>query len=249
MAQRGKTKLRDLGRRKSKEQISKRVRKATEIGQRRQYDDLRLKAKRANERMRQLEKAGLESPAYQAIQARLEILGKSRKGTRGRRFSESGRATYAEKEILNKILNEFLYEQTTSTVKGARDYYDEVWKSANENNKLAESGISRDDWFKFWENMPSDKKDRLYGSSQIVNIVQAYTIRRDEIRGMSKKERNALVKSGEMSRKDLNRFLDNKFTVEDIADEIRASKNLKNAYKRVGIKFTDVKKARTLGSL
>lgn len=249
MAKRRTTKLRNLGRRKSKTEIKRRVEKAMELGKRRQYDDLRLEAKRANERMRQLEKAGLDSPAYQAIQARLEILGKSRKGTRGRRFSESGRATYAEYEILKKILKEFLYEQTTSTVKGARNYYDEVWASANKNNNLADAGISRDEWFKFWENMPSDKKDRLYGSSQIVNIVQAYTIRRDEIRSMSDSERKELVKSGEISRKDLNRFLDNKFSVEDIADEIRASKNLKNAYKRVGISYKDVKKARVLGSL
>ena len=225
MGKRKATKLRDLGRRKSKSQIKSRIAKTRQVGKTRYDENLRLKAKRANERMRQLEKAGLESPAYQAIQARLEILGKTRKGTRGRRFSESGRATYQEREILNKILDEFLYGQTTSTVKGARDYYDSIWASANKNNKLDAAGISREDWFNFWENMPSDKKDRLYGSSQIVNIIQAYSI-----------------KSGKLEP-------ENKLSMEEIADAIQSSKDLKSAYKAVGLTYKDVSNVRRLGKL
>lgn len=183
------------------------------------YNELRLKEKAANERMRQLEKAGMQSPAYQAVQAKLEILGKSTKGSRGRRFSETGKATYNEMEILDKILNEFLYEQSTSTVKGAREYMDDVWNTANENNKLSDAGISRKDWLAFWESMP-DKKERLYGSTQNVAIIRAYS-----------------MKNGKLDD-------ENKMSMQEIADEIQASKNLKSAYASLGLSYKDVQSAR-----
>ena len=183
------------------------------------YKELRLKEKAANERMRQLEKLDMNSPAYQAVQAKLEILGKQTKGNRGRRFSETGKATYNEMEILNKILDEFLYEQKTSTVQGAKEYERDVWESANENNKLAEAGISRNDWLDFWASMP-DKKERLYGSNQIVAIVRAYS-----------------MKNGKLSDND-------KMSMQEIADEIQASKNLKSAYNQLGLTYKEVQSAR-----
>ena len=183
------------------------------------YKELRLKEKAANERMRQLEKAGIQSPAYQAVQAKLEVLGKQTKGNRGRRFSETGKATYNEMETLDKILNEFLYESKTSTLKGAREYQRDVWETANKNNQLAAAGISRDDWLKFWESMP-DKKDRLYGSSQIVAMVRAYSIKNGKLED------------------------DDKMTMQEIAEEIQASKNLKDAYKTIGITYKDAHSAR-----
>lgn len=183
------------------------------------YTDLRLKSKAANERMRQLEKRGIKSPAYQAVQAKLEIIGKQTKGSRGRRFSETGKATYNEMEILNKILNEFLYEDKTSTVSGAKEYFDDVWNSANKNNQLSEAGISRDEWLNFWESMP-DKKDRLYGSSQIVAMVRAYSMK------------NAKLED------------EDKLSMQEIADEIQASKNLKNAYNQLGLTYKEVSAAR-----
>ena len=192
--------------------------RASEHGNKRLYADLRLKEKAANERMRQLEKAGINSPAYQAIQAKLEVLGKRTKGDRGRRFSETGKATYNEKEILNKILDEFLgYE--TSTLAGAKKYNKEVWESANTNNKLADAGISRADWLKFWESMP-DRSERIYGSTQVVAIIRAYS-----------------MKNGKLDD-------ENKFTIEEIADEIQASKSLKAAYRALGLDESEVRAAR-----
>lgn len=183
------------------------------------YKELRLKEKAANERMRQLEKAGIKSPAYQAAQAKLEVLGKQTRGDRGRRFSETGKATYNEMEILNKILDDFLYGQKTSTVKGAKEYERDVWESANENNKLTDAGISRKDWLDFWASMP-DKKERLYGSNQIVAIVRAYS-----------------MKNGKLSDND-------KMSMQEIADEIQASKNLKSAYNQLGLSYKEVQSAR-----
>ena len=183
------------------------------------YNDLRLKAKAANERMRQLEKAGLNSPAYQAVQAKLEILGKQTKGNRGRRFSEIGKATYNEMETLNKILDDFLYNYETSTLKGARQYEREVWENANANNQLTDAGISRDDWLEFWKNMP-DKKERLYDSEHYVSMIRAYTI-----------------KNGQLTD-------DNKMSMAEIAEEIEASKNLKDAYNRIGLTYKEVDAAK-----
>lgn len=219
MAQKGKAKLRDLGNKRNKEQKTKRAQRASERGNVRFSNELRLKEKAANERMRQLEKQGLNSPAYQSVQAQLEILGKQTKGNRGRRFSETGKATYNEAELLNKILDNFLYEQSTSTVKGAKEYQSDVWESANENNKLSEAGISKDDWLHFWESMP-DKKERMYGSSQIVAMVRAYSMKNNKLDDQDK------------------------MTVEEIADEIQNSKNLKSAYKALGLNYDEVSNAR-----
>lgn len=183
------------------------------------YKELRLKEKAANERMRQLEKAGIKSPAYQAVQAELEILGKSTKGNRGRRFSETGKATYNEMEVLNKILNEFLYEHKTSTIAGAKEYERDIWETANKNGKLSSIGVTRDEWLSFWESMP-DKKDRLYGSGQLVAMMRAYTIKNNELDD------------------------EDKMSMQEIADEIQASKNLKDAYKKLGITTSEVSAAK-----
>lgn len=207
------------------------------------YKELRLKEKAANERMRQLEKLDMNSPAYQAVQAKLEILGKQTKGNRGRRFSETGKATYNEMEILNKVLDEFLYGDVTSTVKGAREYWDDVWGTANKNAHLDEIGISRREWLDFWETM-GDKKDRLYGSSQNVAIMRAFAIKKDA----NQKEMQALREKKRLTKKDQARLeqledLD-KMTTQEIADEIQASRNLKDAYKKLGLTNSEVTAAR-----
>ena len=236
MAKKGKPQLRDLGRKKSKRQISERVQKASKAGNQRFYKELKLKEKAANERMRQLEKRDIKSPAYQSIQAQLEILGRTTKGNRGRRFSETGKATYNEVQLLNKILDEFL-SMETSTVKGAVKYQNDVWESANKNNKLAEAGISRADWLSFWESMP-DRKDRLYGSSFNVAIVRAYQIKQDKVDALRSKDRKLLTNE-EKELVDMDRM-----TLAEVAEEISASKNLKDAYRRLGLSYKEVNAAK-----
>ena len=196
----------------------KSVRKITNIsqGNKRFYKELRLKQKRANERMRQLELQGIDSPAYRAVQAKLEILGKQRKGARGRRFSETGRATYNEMEVQNKILDEFLGQQT-STLSGAKDYYDDVWATANKDNKLTSVGITREQWFDFWESMPDKKKDRMFYSQQ-VKIFKSFM-----------RKNNKLINEG-------------KLTVEQIADAIQSSKNLNEVFGSINTKILEVRK-------
>ena len=183
-------------------------------GNKRFYSELRRKEKAANQRMVRLERAGLKSPAYQAVQAKLEILGKQKAGDRGRRFSESGKATYNEMEMLNKILDDFLSKDVTSTVVGAKTYLDDVWTGANKGNRLAKAGITKEQWLDFWESMPKEK-DRLYGSEQIVAIIRAYSMKY-----------GSLGDEGAMS-------------VEEIAEAINASNSLSDAYDKVGITYEE----------
>lgn len=210
------------------------------MAERRFYKELRRLQKVANQRMVRLEQADIKSPAYLAVQAQLEILGKRTKGDRGRRFSETGKATYNEMEIQIKILRKFIDEDITSTVSGAKKYQKDVWESANKNQRLSEAGISKDDWLNFWASLP-DHKDRLYGSEQYVAMIRAYTIKRDKLLKMTDKDREKLIEDGELTEEQLNNFIDDAFDVEEIADEIEASKNLKSAYKKLGLSMSEVK--------
>lgn len=191
----------------------------------REYKDIQRMAKVVNERMRQLEKKGIKSPAYRALQAELEMRGKRGTENYGRRFSEGKMYTYADAVSLRSVLTKALGRQTLS-ITGAKKYYDDVWAGAlaNPTLKLKENGITREQWFDFWENMPTKEKDRTYGSEQNVKLLIEYT-----------------RKHGKLG-------VDNAMTAEEIAAEIQASTSLKNAYDRLGISVKG-KKSRDLGAL
>ena len=175
-----KTKLSDLSLKKSSKEIKQRIQAASERGQRTKDNELRLLAKAANERMRQLEKVDITSPAYQAAQAKLEVLGRSKAGGKGRRFSETGKGTYNEREIQKRMIKEFLSAKT-STITGAKTFYDSSWNTANTNLGLEEAGISREQWFEFWENMPQKQKDRMYYSNQVKILEYAPKTKRQNV--------------------------------------------------------------------
>lgn len=188
------------------------------MAQKRYYNEIRLKAKAANERMRQLEKADIKSPAYLAAQAELEILGRKGRGNTGRRFSESGNYTYNEMERLDKILDEFLYKQKTSGLKGAKQYYEDVWAGANKSNQLADAGITKEQWFEFWENYPNKMKDRMY-YDKAVKMFKAYMRKNKDIKA------------------------ENKLTPAQIAQAIQNAETLKGAYKdKLGLTLSEVNK-------
>ena len=195
------------------------------MAHKREYKDIQRMAKVVNERMRQLEKKGIKSPAYRAIQAELEMRGKRGTENYGRRFSEGKMYTYADAVSLRAALTKALGRQTLS-ITGAKRYYDDVWAGALANPalKLKENGITREQWFDFWENMPTKEKDRTYGSEQNVKLLIEYT-----------------RKHGKLG-------VDNAMTAEEIAAEIQASTSLKNAYERLGISVKG-KKSRDLGAL
>ena len=206
---------------KNRQQRKKSAQEVKEQGQLRQYADLRRLQKQANQRIVRLEQLGIKSPAYQAVQAELEILGKQKKGDRGRRFSETGKATYNEYEMQMKILKDFLFNMETSTTKGAKQWEEDVWQGAltsKKDLKLQEAGITKEDWLDFWSNMPSNKKDRLLGSEVYVRLFRTYTYK--------------------------NRKLsDNqKMSVEEIAEAIKDQKNIQAAKSKLGLSTKDFRK-------
>ena len=191
------------------------------------YKDLKQLAKQANQRMVRLEQAGIKSPAYEAAQAKLEMLGRRPvSDTKGRRFSETGKATYNEYEQIKKILEEFI-DQKTSTVKGANKYIDDVWKGAQRSDKvsadLKKAGISKEDYFEIWKNLPSNKKERMYSSSEYIEMVAVYKA----TKGQEKPD----------------------VDVADLVQQFENSKNLKSAYKSIGLSYHDFEVAESLGVL
>ena len=176
---------------------------------------IRKLAKRANERIRQLERREPNSPALKTVQARLQMMGKRSNGTIGRRFSETGKGTRNELKQLEKELNNFL-EMETSTVKGYREYRKNIFETANKKYNLKANGINFNDYMKIWETLPDSEKDRMYGSETIITMVVA-----------------AIKKNGKVKN-------ENDFTIDEIIERIQNSKSVSEAYKAIGITYKDV---------
>ena len=196
-------------------------------GKERYYADLKRLAKVANQRMVELERRGIRSPAYNSVQAKLEILGRRSSDVRGRRFSETGKATYNQYEYEKKILTDFINAQT-STIRGAKKWSNDVWEGALKSDKglnLKGSGITKDDWLDFWQNMPANQSARTFGSETIVEMLRTYTVKN----GKKKDEQ--------------------KMSMQEIAEAIQNAKNTKAAHKALGINYKDIKKSKSLGAL
>lgn len=185
----------------------------------RQYEDLRKLQKAANQRMVRLEKLGISSPSYEAVQAKLEIMGRQSKRAAGRRFTESGKVTYNEYQYQMKVLREFMGAKT-STQSGAKRWINDIYETSNEKYDLAERGISREDWAEFWKNAPNKGADRVLGSERVIKMVRTYMAKRG---------------SGKM--KD-----EQQMSFRELAEEIYSSKNVKEAHEKLGITYKDVKK-------
>lgn len=193
----------------------------------RKYDDLRLMQKRANQAMLRLKRLGINSPAYQAVQARLEMLGQPITKEGYRRFSETGKATYNEYEMQKKILKDFL-GMKTRTQSGAKQWLENVWEGALKSDKdlkLKEAGITRDQWLEFWASMPGKHQDRMFGSDVIVKMLRTYSFKNKQLKD------------------------EDKLSMSEIAEAIQNSQNVKSAYKSLGISYKDVREVNSLGAL
>lgn len=190
------------------------------------YSDLKTLSKRANQRMVELERRGIKSPSYEAVQAKLETLGRQVNKATGRRFSETGKATYNEYEAIKKVLEDFL-GQKTSTIKGAKKFIDDVWQGALKSKKIAvdleKAGITKDEWFEIWKNLPSKKTDRMYGSEQYIELIAVYKTTKAGIEG------------------DID--------IKGIIKEFEDTKTLSSAYEGLGLSYKDFKTAKSLGVL
>lgn len=190
------------------------------------HADLRLLAKRANQAMVRLERLDINAPAYEYAQAVLEMLGKEAKGNRGRRFSETGKATYNEYQMLKSRLEKFLNMETHSE-KGAKQWVEKIWQGALKSDKIniKDSNISRSDWLEFWKQMPNRQRDRMLGSEVIVNLLRTASLKNERL-----KEENRL-------------------TPEEIARAIQDSTDVKSAYKSLGITSKEYFSVVNIGSL
>ena len=184
-------------------------------------NELRKMAKRANQRMVELEKRGIKSPAYLKIQSMLEMLGKRSSSDRGRRFSETGKGTENELRQQRAILTSFFQNQT-STLSGYNKFLDNVYEGADRSLGLKEAGITKEQYLELFEALPNDEADRMYYATFYIEILEAYQMKIDE--GKIKPE-NAL-------------------TITDIIREIEGRKDYRTALKTIGLTIEDINKAR-----
>ena len=176
-------------------------------------NELRKLAKAMNQRMVELEKRGYNAPAYQAAQARLESLGVRKGSAVGRRFRETGYfANKNEMAQYEAALRRFK-EQETSKLKGYKKYRRDVLQGLEERYHYKEHGLSDEDVMEFWESMPDNERDRMYGSDEVFLIVEKY--QQD-------------VRSGKIVKEDA-------LSIREIVDRVNDSKSLSSALKTLGI--------------
>lgn len=182
-------------------------------------------AKMANRRMRDLERAGYRTKAYEGVQSWLKLAGRpSRDGKY--RFSETGRADYNTREGMKARLRIFIRADTSSVAKTQR-LRNRIWNSANENNRLEERGVTREEYFNIWSSLPDDKRERMFSSDVYISVVSAYNKKMDD-KGVDE---------------------ENRLSVDEIVELIQNADNYKGALKAVGLTFRDIKKASDLGEL
>jgi len=202
-------------------------------------NELRKLAKAANQRMLELEKRGFRAPAYQAIQARLVSLGRpvskaaSEKAQsvlqkQGKfdpeednpiklyRFSETGTfANKNEQAHVEKLLRDFL-GQKTSKLKGYKQYRQDVLDGLDRNYGYRNLGLTDEDVLNFWESMPDDERDQIYGSDETFIIYAKYLID---------------LRTGKLEK----RVNESAYTAKQIVNKINSSKSVTEALKSLGI--------------
>lgn len=173
-------------------------------------NELRKLAKAMNQRMVELEKRGFKSPAYQSVQARLQALGRDAGKAAGRRFSETGYfKDQNEMRMVEAVLKKF-EAQKTSKLKGYREYRRKVLTGLAEHYHYREFGLTDEEMLEYWEAMPDDERDRMFGSDETFIIVTAY-----------------------LQREDLEP--ENTLSITEIVNTINNSKSLVDALKNLGI--------------
>lgn len=185
--------------------------------------ELQLMAKRANQRMVELERQGIKSPAYQHIQAVLSAEGRKTGANRGRRFSETGKGTFNQIQHQKALLRRFLNQQT-SKLTGAKKYRRKVEETIENKYHLEEAGFDFGDFVKAMEKLADSEASRVFGSDIVVKIIT--TVHRQQNEGI----------------------LEQEFTTDEIMETIEGSKSLKSALSHLGLTFADLE-GEDLGAL
>lgn len=176
-------------------------------------NELRKLAKAANQRMVELEKRGYNAPAYQSVQGRLASLGAKKGRAAGFRFSESGRFKNKNEMAQYKAALERFMGQETSKLRGYKAYRKRVLKGLQDRYDYKKYGMSDDDMMEFWESMPDNDRDRMYGSDEAVIITMK--IFKD-------------MKTGKLEK-------ENVLSIKEIVDRINSSRSLSEALDKLGI--------------
>lgn len=196
--------------------------------------NLKRLAKKANRRMRELEAKGYKSPAYKAVQAQLEMMGIRKSRAKGRRFSESGKATdqndlRQQLSVIEKFLN-----SKTSTRTGYEEYRQNIFESASKTYDFDKYGISQSDYEELLESLPDETSDRQYYISYYIEVMEAYTV---------KMERD---KANAGTFKEVERIEENKLSIDDIVKIMDSSKDYKTALSNIGLTIKDINKIKKL---
>lgn len=173
-------------------------------------NELRKLAKAMNQRMVELEKRGYKSPAYMSVQSRLAAMGRKKGIAAGLRFSESGLfKNQNELRKAEKILKRFA-AQKTSKLRGYKEYRRKVLTSLAEHYDYKKFGLTDDEMLEYWEAMPDDELDRMFGSDETFIIVVTYL-------------------------QTSNLQPENMLSVTEIVNKINASKSVTEVLKKLGI--------------
>ena len=196
--------------------------------------NLKRQAKKANRRMRELESKGYNSPAYKAVQAQLEMMGVRKTTAKGRRFSESGKATdqndlRQQLSVIEKFLN-----SKTSTRTGYEEYRQNIYESASKSYDFDKYGISQSDYEELLESLPDETSDRQYYISYYIEVMEAYTV---------KLERD---KANANTFKEVERIEENKLSIDDIVQIMDSAKDYKTALSNIGLTIKDINKIKKL---
>lgn len=191
--------------------------------------EVRRLAKRANQRMVELERHNLNTPAYKAAQATLEMMGRKSVSAKGRRFSETGRGNYNELEQQKAELEKFLGHET-STVRGFKTMQDRIYATADKDGSLTAAGITKDEYFELFDEVPNKISDRLYYATFYVQVLQTYQ--------MKIKEGGIVDEDGEVITEE------NALSITDLVRILQGTSNLKSALTEIGISVEDIKATR-----
>lgn len=178
------------------------------------YDaELRSMAKRANQRMVELERRGMTPGAYKEVQGRLAVFGRKPAEGRGMRFSETGKGTRAEIAAQKKALEAFLGSRQ-STLSGLKQIRKETVEASKKSLGDWSEDLSDQEYFELWDSLPEDVRDRSFGSQTVVTMVQA------------------AVRNAKNSGQD--------YTISDIVGKIQSANSLKDAMNKLGITYEDM---------
>lgn len=198
-------------------------------------NELRKLAKAMNQRMLELERRSFKSPAYKSVQARLEALGRTAKTAQGRRFSETGYfSNKNEAAQIEAVLKRFKSQQT-STLKGYREYRSNVLEGLQNRYNYKQSGMTDDDMLEFWESMPDNERDRMYGSDETFLIISKYLLDKNQRKTEAENKKN--LKGMSPEEKDRQVYIQrlDTYTMQEIVDIIQRQKSLTDALDALGI--------------